>query len=278
MNLTGEGLWLAVQSQALPQVAHGVAVSWPPVDLRRHFACGAAWRWHGAYLDIDSLHAVPIRICMRDAATWRSTLRAGGGDPARLRRLACVLWRECGPLAAGRSLFFGNQASPVARRARTSLRLLSGARDLREADMAVRKLVGLGPGLTPAGDDVLIGWLAGEALLPAEPERERRVLAVREAIRDCLPLTTDVSRAHLADALCSEFSQSLSLFANALAAADPSDQQLRSALRNLAAIGASSGLDAAAGLLTALSAAGDQAMQRVDASAVRLDPGEARIA
>jgi hypothetical protein len=58
---------------------------------------------------------------------------------------------------------------------------------------AVHRLVGLGPGLTPAGDGALIGWLAGTALLPAEARRD----AVCRAIRARLGRTTDISRARL---------------------------------------------------------------------------------
>jgi hypothetical protein len=112
----------------------------------------------------------------------------------------------------------------------------------------VHGLIGLGPGLTPAGDDALIGWLAGAALLGAD----RRCEVLRDAVRACLGRTNDVSRAHLEDALAGEFSEPLAQFANALART-PADA--RRALADLAAVGASSGLDAAAGLLAAVEAA-----------------------
>jgi hypothetical protein len=69
----------------------------------------------------------------------------------------------------------------------------------------------------------------------------------------CLTRTTDVSRAHLEDAMAGQFSHSLSLFANTLVEERPLDRVLH-ALQELARFGASSGLDAAAGLLAALSA------------------------
>lgn len=135
------------------------------------------------------------------------------------------------------------------------------ARDADEIAPAVRALVGLGPGLTPAGDDALIGWLAGMALLPSEPVRDRLLRAAQCAIVGCLSRTTDVSRAHLEDALEGQFSQSLSGFANALAEGRPA---LHDALRELARLGASSGLDAAASLLAALSASSAHAGSVVD--------------
>ncbi|HXV07544.1 MAG TPA: DUF2877 domain-containing protein, partial [Burkholderiales bacterium] len=113
---------------------------------------------------------------------------------------------------------------------------------------AVHGLVGLGPGLTPAGDDALIGWLAGTALLG--PDRRSELLC--QAVRARLARTTDVSRAHLEDALAGAFSEPLAQFANALVRGPGEAQR---ALADLAAVGATSGLDAAAGLLAAVETA-----------------------
>jgi hypothetical protein len=115
----------------------------------------------------------------------------------------------------------------------------------------VGQLVGLGPGLTPAGDDFLIGWLAGLALRAgAPPQRE----FLRDLCAGIAPLgsaTTSVSRQHLEDACALAFSERLSDLCLAIGDAAPAPT-LACAVAALVRVGASSGADAAAGLLFAL--------------------------
>jgi hypothetical protein len=108
-------------------------------------------------------------------------------------------------------------------------------------------LIGLGPGLTPAGDDFVGGAMialraAGEAGLAA------RVAAW------ALPLaetrTGRISRAHLACAASGEGHEAL----HALLGAPEGSARFAESLARLARIGHTSGLDAAAGALLALAA------------------------
>jgi hypothetical protein len=80
--------------------------------------------------------------------------------------------------------------------------LPSGGRS--DLDEAVRRTIGRGPGLTPAGDDVLVGILA---VLTAPPGaagvaagREPAAARVRAALAPALPTTTEISRALLRQA------------------------------------------------------------------------------
>jgi hypothetical protein len=256
LNLAGDGAWLALQSPELPPVAHCVQVALPFRDLREHFAQGGAWRWEGERLVIALRDRDQVRVSTERSAAWSSPLLTHAAHADRVAQRGVTLWRECARVSAGRSVFYGGARAPMAlsmSRARRALHLLRRARDARDVEAAVRALIGLGPGLTPAGDDALIGWLAGMALLSADPVRDGLVQAARRVITMCLTRTTDVSRAHLEDALAGQFSHSLSLFANALVEERPLDRVLH-ALQELARFGASSGLDAAAGLLAALSA------------------------
>jgi hypothetical protein len=80
--------------------------------------------------------------------------------------------------------------------------LASGGRN--DLDEAVRRAIGRGPGLTPAGDDVLAGILAvltapgvdGRVAAGREPAAAR----LRTALAPALPATTEISRALLAQA------------------------------------------------------------------------------
>jgi hypothetical protein len=120
----------------------------------------------------------------------------------------------------------------------------AGRRDAMRG--AAARLVGLGQGLTPAGDDFLCGFLAaGCCRRAAGLVRSRRLTSLAEAVRDVIAQTTDISASFLRDALAGRISRPLAAVAEACSGAPGSD--LDGALLRLAAIGHSSGLDAATG-------------------------------
>ena len=111
---------------------------------------------------------------------------------------------------------------------------------------AAAQLVGLGQGLTPAGDDFLCGFLAaGHCRRAARLARARLLTSLAEAVLELVGQTTDVSASFLRDAIAGRISRPLAALAEACAGAPGSD--LDGALLRLAAIGHSSGLDAATG-------------------------------
>jgi hypothetical protein len=112
--------------------------------------------------------------------------------------------------------------------------------------IAAARLVGLGQGLTPAGDDFLCGFfVAGHCRRAARLARARLLTSFAEAVRGLLERTTNISAGFLGDALAGRVSRPLAALAEACSGAPGSD--LDGALRRLAAIGHSSGLDAATG-------------------------------
>ncbi len=109
----------------------------------------------------------------------------------------------------------------------------------------LRSLIGLGPGLTPSGDDFVVGLLAGLAIGADHQTWRTRFLS---AITDELDLstTTLVSRQLLFDACHQQFAQPLAELALAIASGSADvPTKLHAAL----AIGAHSGADGVAGLL-----------------------------
>jgi hypothetical protein len=111
--------------------------------------------------------------------------------------------------------------------------------------MAARVL-GLGEGLTPSGDDLLVGLLAvlhaagrAKALLP--PPVRRRFL------RDVMDGTSDLSAEFLRSAVHGDFSEPVVLLVRSLFA--PVPREWRSRARALAAVGHSSGVDAMVGMI-----------------------------
>jgi hypothetical protein len=111
---------------------------------------------------------------------------------------------------------------------------------------AAARLVGLGQGLTPAGDDFLCGFLAaGWCRRAAGLARAHFLESFAEVVRELLGQTTEISASFLSDAIGGRISPPLSALAEACRGAPGRD--LDAALRRLAAIGHSSGLDAATG-------------------------------
>jgi hypothetical protein len=126
--------------------------------------------------------------------------------------------------------------------------------DARECMAAIACVIGLGPGLTPAGDDFIVGWLAGMTLTAtSRPQLDflRAVCADLGALRTA---TTPLSWQHLEDARALLFSERLSDLGIAIARCAPATL-LRTRIDAQLAVGASSGGDAAAGLIAALRAA-----------------------
>jgi hypothetical protein len=132
-------------------------------------------------------------------------------------------------------------ARTLARRAgaaRRALAAATGARDPRGCLRAAIRLLGLGPGLTPAGDDVVIGWVVALRALggPSGRALVRRVaapLATAAATR-----TTTLARALLAAALAGHVAEPVRAF---VARPDPAE------VAAVLALGASSGADFLAG-------------------------------
>jgi hypothetical protein len=128
--------------------------------------------------------------------------------------------------------------------------LAAGDRD--EAVAAARGLVGLGPGLTPAGDDVLSGLLSGTLVLAGAVGLEDGTAEVTRAagadIADrAREATTTVSAALLAHAARAEVSAPAAGVLHALCGRGV----VTTALERLLGVGSTSGRDLAVGLLAA---------------------------
>ncbi len=118
-------------------------------------------------------------------------------------------------------------------------------------------LIGLGIGLTPSGDDYLVGALA---LLAAHPSAE--AVVAREALAACVTAvlqppdgpdrTTTVSRGFLVAAVRGSFHSDLAAAARAVLTGDP--RAVSAAFASVAAIGSTSGTDALYGLIDAYTA------------------------
>ena len=198
------GIRLTSDAPGLPAIRTGDPVEVRAGHLRVANAvidCRAATRW--------------------DPGAWPL---ASGGLQARLR------WLE---IAALRRAWAG-----AASMAQVLCKAL--AEDDLALAAAVRGVVGRGPGLTPSGDDVIVGLLTAlDMQRGAARERLARALA------PALPTTTDLSRHLIAEAAQGLRGRAL----HELGAALLSGVDLAAATERALAVGASSGGDAAIGLV-----------------------------
>lgn len=121
-------------------------------------------------------------------------------------------------------------------------------RDDGAAVVEGRSLVGLGVGLTPSGDDILVGLAA---VLVATRDPRAQTLAAAWS-RDASTRTTAVGAAYLAHAARAEFSAALRRVVAAIVGGD--DDEVRASVATLVAWGATSGADTLRGVLAGLDA------------------------
>ena len=107
-----------------------------------------------------------------------------------------------------------------------------------EASNVISELVGMGIGLTPSGDDFLCGILAGFQI--QGNEHSHKVAHFREAIREKLSRTNEISRAFLTSAMDGHFSQAVNELWN-----NPDEETI---VKMFGSIGHSSGMDTLCGI------------------------------
>ena len=138
-------------------------------------------------------------------------------------------------------------------------KLVDGTRryDL-SATSAVGALIGLGPGLTPGGDDLLVGYLAGLwCTVWDRNERTRFISTLGKMVIRLSRQTNEISRTYLYHAARGQVSSRLAALAEAICAqhllgrGDNSDRLLDAAEAAMR-VGHTSGMEAVAGLLVGL--------------------------
>ncbi|NCT22335.1 DUF2877 domain-containing protein [bacterium] len=120
------------------------------------------------------------------------------------------------------------------------------------APASVRPLIGLGSGLTPSGDDLLVGYLAGLwCAVRNSRERTQFVTGLGETVIRLSHLTNAISRTYLTHAARGQVSSRLADLAEAICRGENSDRLLAAA-ESAMQVGHTSGMDAVTGLLIGL--------------------------
>jgi hypothetical protein len=231
---------------------HGIRCAVPFARLRQ----GQAANLEDATLRFP---AAEIALDFSRASVWNGRIAAvpPGQHGAEVRRIL----RENAPDQGVAPALFSSgrphcalQRALLARLART-LPILARATETRDAGAVVSALsvlVGLGPGLTPAGDDFTVGYLAA---LWSRSRREPGIASLLGAL--AVPvgqmslLTNAISRQMLLDALQGHFAERLTEVVRCVC--DGSD--VAAASMRALQIGHSSGADVLCGLLFGLSLA-----------------------
>jgi len=236
-----DGLSVALVAREIGNLPFGIVVDAARGSAFAAASLGAETSVRGGVLRFAT---TDLAIDLRPAYPWRSDLAALGLD-ARSKLSGLAWGRAAGVLTAD------GRAVPFIDLARESIASLSGAvarDDARAAAESAARLVGLGEGSTPAGDDFLVGFLGG-AWAAAANREPRRVFVVQlgQAVAALVGRTARSSRAYLIAASVGEVSQRLTELLAAIARGDEAEAE-RTA-RAAIAVGASSG---ACGLLGAL--------------------------
>jgi hypothetical protein len=199
---------------------------------------------NGAPAEVGGGRIVVGDLAVSAAAWWNPRPRLPSLRPALLpegvRQLRSVLYGDGVPHSA--FTLPGLPAGPGG-----PLAALRGAVRRADLDAALRtatRLIGLGPGLTPAGDDVMAGTIAGLVLL-GHPAAERFAAAVYSLAAG---RTTELSRALLRHAAAGRVSGEYAAVLHGLVGERP----LLPAVTTLLATGSTSGRAMALGLSTAI--------------------------
>jgi Protein of unknown function (DUF2877) len=205
---------------------------------------GMPLRKTGLCLDIPGC----IRLWLGEVAYYHSPrCIAGEVDPYTLRMAEQIL--SCTARSGGFIAIPGNQA--VA----TTIRGAFAQRRPDQMLAAARRIIGLGPGLTPSGDDFLVGCLKGLWLIaPGRTWKYELLRHLRTALLPSLDdRTTRVGAEFIRGAFSGEFAEVLDLAAMALVSPVHTPTVV-SAIGQLLAQGETSGTDTTHGLLTCLDA------------------------
>jgi len=247
-------LTLVTSSEAdLPQ---GIRVD-TPEDFS--FESGALRAGEPAACRDELLRFGPLTIGLRGARRWKCdlpSLQADLTDPS-----VATAWQSVWDALNARQVQLNAEIiaqdllrSDATIRAGAAMRGLLDAtrRTDPAAPASVRPLIGLGSGLTPSGDDLLVGYLAGLwCAVRNSRERTQFVTGLGETVIRLSHLTNAISRTYLTHAARGQVSSRLADLAEAICRGENSDRLLTAA-ESAMQVGHTSGMDAVTGLLIGL--------------------------
>lgn len=208
--------------------------------------CGAVARGSAQWLVVGP----DIAVAVDRAEPWLAALPVLGSRRAPLAALGDVLERHgvaggVKPAAVGGDAMADATSRRLAE-ATEGLRRALAAGEVSSAQEYVRRLVGLGPGLTPSGDDFLVGVATACALRGAR----ERLSVLAAVVEENAHRTNRISYATMAHAVRGRVRESIVALAHALVEGDVG--LIRARAQWVIGIGATSGTDIVAGMMAGL--------------------------
>ena len=257
------GELVCVGTTSVPLAANGLSIDLPPGAAPWTLGLEAG---QAAMLSRRSLSIPAAGLCvdLDGASRWEPRPRPGRTSPrelARRARRARALTVAEGNSPSLLPLLWDSDGAGLlpepARSAGPPAAILGAAAAAAEPDgvrRAAARLAGLGPGLTPSGDDYLAGFAAAWVLAAAALGREGPAgAAVQDAlVRGAAPGASPLGRAWIAHAARGEVAEPLARFLTALLGGPP--EALAGSTRGVLGLGASSGTDWMVGALSGVDA------------------------
>jgi len=260
LYLAGKDTLLTLVTSNEADLPQGIRVDTPDDFSFEIFHAGEQATCHDDILRLDSL-----TIELGDAQRWKCNLPALQADlttPA-----VSASWQRAWQILNQRqiqsnaeiiaeNLFRSDETirAGIPRKANEAMRnLLEATQQYDLTDSSpIRALIGLGSGLTPSGDDLLVGYLTGLwCSVLDKSERGQFVTNLGKAIIDLSPQTNDISRTYLYHATQGQVSSRLSELAEAICRRENSERLL-ALLNSAMQVGHTSGMDTVTGLLMGL--------------------------
>lgn len=250
LDESGHGGWVSLHGPGPIPAPFGIACEpWPGTAGLE----GASVRVEADVVLLDDR----LRISLENALLSDTRLPSPSPLPVVSGCLTGALARVAAGLLPTTAALLRGESPPTDLLARTAAPALAclyattSALDAAGCLTAARALLGLGPGLTPSGDDCLVGWLAGVWTASADG-RDLVGLTGRKLLALAADRTGRLSNAFLAAAVTGQAAEPLHRFALA-----PTEARLA----DLLALGATSGADLLAGYLLAHAALSEEHCQ-----------------
>ena len=260
-----DGRLLALLSPRSGNVPHGCGSPGPEdFAFLDHLAPG---RRVGCRADVLRIAQTVVSFDLGTAELWAGDAPGPDLDWRRARTSAAwraawqALWRRRAAQAPSPSSPPGSDARgltvfPDALDLARATRMLSP----EQAALAAGRLIGRGPGLTPAGDDVIAGFLGALwSAIGGDPARGAFVAALGAAVGRMAQATGEISQVYLRQAIAGSLAQPLADLRRRIGAGAPAPA-IESAMAKALGVGHTSGEDGALGLLLGLAAWGPDAL------------------
>lgn len=246
------GRLVALLSAELGNAPNGIRF-----DLPRGFAFDRACRVGervGCRAGVVRFAASGLTLRLDTAPPWRLSLDPLSADLGRAQVLAA--WRGACRCLRRRAQRMRRMRSGIPAERLSALVRATRGLDADGAGRAAAGLIGCGAGLTPAGDDVVVGFLAGLRASTRDRSAQRRFRDVLgERVRGAAVRTNLISRTQIEHAAAGAFAEPITRLAVVIAhGAERTD--VEDAAQAALSVGATSGSDAVRGLLLGLAAWG----------------------